>query len=427
MPTRVASETEMDRINPTERSMQKFGSYLLSNKILSDSELENALQAQILFGGRLGTSIAECALLNLDELRRHLSAHLEIPAPEPEALEQISDEARQSVDADLVQKYRILPLKIDKRKLHLVMLDPRDPVQIDEIGFATGLTVVPYVLPEVQLLALLEHHYGIRRETRYITLESEVARSGHLGRKPNGASGKATRAAPERLDECLVAAPAESEDLMDEELFNSIHERSDGDVSTASAEPAGGQTSDEPTITLEDLAHASGESSAHAGDESIAELESVLASASGRNAVSELALRIARRYAEAAALFIVRGGVVAGFRGDGDPIAEEISGILLAAELDSSLTAPLTTRVALRAPAPADGIDATILSSLGRGEVKEIAVFPILIRNQVVNLLYTDCGSDGFGETSFAALDALATLVSHTYERLILEKKSTLR
>ena len=78
-------------------------------------------------------------------------------------------------------------------------------------------------------------------------------------------------------------------------------------------------------------------------------------------------------------------------------------------------------------PAPEDGIDAKILQNLGRGDAKEIAVFPILIRGQVVNLLYTDAGSDALGETNFAALDSLTKLVSCAYERLILNKKSALR
>ena len=65
--------------------------------------------------------------------------------------------------------------------------------------------------------------------------------------------------------------------------------------------------------------------------------------------------------AEAAALFVVRGGTVAGFRGDGDRISEQISGILLTAEIDSSLTGPVATGIPFRGPAPEDGIDARIL------------------------------------------------------------------
>jgi hypothetical protein len=280
----------------------------------------------------------------------------------------------------------------------------------------------------VQLLALLEHHYGIRRETRYINLGDETARGDNAGPESESPSGEATVITRGDLDDCFATPQVESEDVIDEDAINAIHERKAQGLPAAAVEPGGGQFSDDPTITMGELdAPASGASRADSRDESVADLETFLARARGRDAVGELALRIARRYSEAAALFVVRGGVVAGFRGDGDRISEEISGILLAAEFDSLLTAPLTTRVASRGAAPDDGIDATILSSLGRGDVKEVAVFPILIRGEVVNLLYTDGGRNVLGKTSFAALDALATLVSHTYEQLIFEKESTLR
>ena len=48
MLTRDASETKMDCIGPPERSMEKFGSYLLRNEILSDAQLDEAVQAQVI-------------------------------------------------------------------------------------------------------------------------------------------------------------------------------------------------------------------------------------------------------------------------------------------------------------------------------------------------------------------------------------------
>jgi hypothetical protein len=41
----------------------------------------------------------------------------------------------------------------------------------------------------------------------------------------------------------------------------------------------------------------------------------------------------------------------------------------------------------------------------------------------VVNLLYCDNGSSAFGETSIAALGAVADCAARAYERLILDKK----
>jgi hypothetical protein len=408
--------------------MEKLGSYLLRKSILTDAQLDEAVQSQVIFGGRLGTNLAELGYIHLDDLGGYLSEHLAIPSADPEWIEQIDAEVLESVSSELVEKYRVLPLKLDKRKLHLAMLDPRDPDQLDEIAFATGLTLVPYVLPEVQLLALLEHHYGIRRETRYITLGRDAARNKGAAHDPVRLSDEAAPAADKGSDESVSAAKPDCEDLIDEETFNALHERREQNLRRPPARPAPGPILTESPVSIEDLAVPETEApQSDLGRESIASLENELSRVDDRDGVSELALHIARRFSEAAALFVVRGGTVAGFRGDGDRISEQISGILLTAEIDSSLTGPVTTGIPFRGPAPEDGIDARILESLGRGEAKEIAVFPILIRGQVVNLLYTDGGRDELGETNFAALDSLAMMVSNAYSRLILHKKEAIR
>jgi hypothetical protein len=93
---------------------------------------------------------------------------------------------------------------------------------------------------------------------------------------------------------------------------------------------------------------------------------------------------------------------------------------------DCTITAPAATRAPFRGRPPEGGLDTTLLENLQRGDAREVTVFPILIRDQVVNLLYTDSGQNPLGETGFAALGALANLIARAYERLILERKATL-
>ena len=132
--------------------------------------------------------------MRLEDIGRHLSQHLEVPLAPEEWLSHPSGAARDAIAGELVEKHSVLPLHLEKRTLHLAMLDPRDPVQADEIAFATGLRIVPYVLPEVQLLALLEHHYELRREVRYINLGKEAAAG--LATKARPPLGIPTRNSP---------------------------------------------------------------------------------------------------------------------------------------------------------------------------------------------------------------------------------------
>jgi hypothetical protein len=408
--------------------MKTFGHYLVERGVITKNQFEEATQSRVVFGGRLGTNLAELGYMRIEDIGRHLSEHLEVPLAPEEWVSHPSSAARDAVAGELVEKHSALPLHLENRTLHLAMLSPRDPIQIDEIAFATGLRIVPYVLPEVQLLALLEHHYGLRREIRYINLGREA--SAGLATKAKAATGDPNQKFPElNLDAAEDMAPlAESQDLIDEESFQSLHAHAGPNSSTAQTQATADRAPEVPEMDLADLERPEppADAAPELAEDSIAALEAALLLSSDRDAVSEIALRIACRYTEAAAIFIVRGGIISGFRGDGVAISEQIAGILLPTESDCEITAPATTRTPFRGRPAEGGLNTTMLASLQRPDTREVTVFPILIRDQVVNLLYTDSGQNPLGETGFAALGALATLIARAYERLILERKASL-
>ncbi|MBW2577379.1 MAG: hypothetical protein JRE38_04840 [Deltaproteobacteria bacterium] len=407
--------------------MKTFGHYLVEQGVITKDQFEEATQSRVVFGGRLGTNLAELGYMRLEDIGRHLAKHLEVPLPPEEWLNNPSTEARDALAIELIEKYSVLPLRVENRTLHIAMLDPHDPIQVDELAFATGMRIVSYVIPEVQLLALLEHHYGLRREVRYINLGKEAAAG--LTKKAGPANDDANQKSPELNPEAAedMAPLDDSQDLIDEESFQSLHAKAETKSSTEQTQAAEDHAPEVPEMDLADLAASLPVDAApELAEDSIAALEVALVLASDRDAVSEIALRIARRYTEAAAVFIVRGGIISGFRGDGEAISEQIAGILLPTESACAITAPATTRVPFRGRPPEGGLDTTLLTNLQRGDAREVTVFPILIRNQVVNLLYTDSGQNPLGETGFAALGALATLIARAYERLILERKSAI-
>jgi len=336
--------------------MQTFGHYLVEQGVITKDQFEEATQSRVVFGGRLGTNLAELGYMRLEDIGRHLAKHLEAPLAPEEWLTNPSDEARDALAPELVEKHSVLPLCVEQRTLHLAMLDPHDPVQVDEIAFATGMRIVGYVIPEVQLLALLEHHYGLRREVRYINLGKEAAAG--LTKKTRPAADDANRKSPELNPEAAedMAPLDDSQDLIDEESFQSLHAKTETKSSTEQTQAAEDHAPEVPEMDLADLAASPlVDAAPELAEDSIAALEVALVLASDRDAVSEIALRIARRYTEAAAIFIVRGGIISGFRGDGEAISEQIAGILLPTESDCAITAPATTKVPFRGRPPEGG------------------------------------------------------------------------
>jgi hypothetical protein len=82
----------------------------------------------------------------------------------------IPEDVVESLSQDIIEKYKILPFKKVRKRLHIAMLNPKEIKDIDELRFVTGFEIIPYVITELRLLHALERYYGIKRDRRYISL-----------------------------------------------------------------------------------------------------------------------------------------------------------------------------------------------------------------------------------------------------------------
>lgn len=150
----------------------RLGEILLASGVLSPDKLEEALKAQMIYGGRLGTSLVELGLIDEHELARVLSEQLHLPVADREQLENIPQRVLGILTSQQAQRLQAIPFRIEERHAYIAMVDP-SPVAVDEVQFTTGMTVRPHVVPEVYLNYCLERHYGIPRPSRYIRLVDE--------------------------------------------------------------------------------------------------------------------------------------------------------------------------------------------------------------------------------------------------------------
>jgi len=402
------------------RAVPTFGRTLLARGAISESQLDEATQWQVVFGGRLGTNLVELGHLDLDALERHLAEHLGLPLPPREWVERPDPEALALLPPEAARRHRALPLRREAQVLHAALLDPAHPGPSDDLAFATGLRVRPYVMAELRLDALREHYYGIPRETRGIPVEEDAWLGPRPQRAPPGEGPVLAAAYGDPVRAALGIGPLdEGQELIDERTFASLHTAAQrrAESEAASTPAAGAASADAPP--------AEPASAAPAAAEPVSVLEPHLTAAPDREAVTALALAIARRLVPAAALFVVRGGVACGLRGDGGRVPLRLDGILLSLESDCMLTRAACGRAVRQTP-PRGGLDARLLEALGRSEAHETLVLPVTIGGRAVNLLYADAGAAPLGDVAPAALAALCGRMAAAYERLIRERKRVL-
>ena len=145
-----------------------LGEMLLKAGALTQVQLEQVLSAQSIYGGKLGTNLVEMGLIGEEQLARVLNEKLGVPFVDAALLDGIPEEVLAVVPLEMVQRYHVLPVAKDGKRLTIAMEDPSDFKAIDEIGFVTGLIIVPKVCSELRLNIALERYFGIKRAMRYI-------------------------------------------------------------------------------------------------------------------------------------------------------------------------------------------------------------------------------------------------------------------
>lgn len=153
---------------------RRLGEILADEGVLTEDQLQRAITDQLVFGGHLGTSILELGFLDERTLGAALARTMRLGYTDRNALAAVPYDVVQAVPARLAEKHRVIPLRIEKKNLHLAMVDPTNLLALDEISFVTGFKIIPSVALEVRILEMLETHYGLARSQRYMMLAQDL-------------------------------------------------------------------------------------------------------------------------------------------------------------------------------------------------------------------------------------------------------------
>jgi hypothetical protein len=164
--------------------MERIGEILIEMRACTPEELHAGLQTQTIFGGRIGTNLLELGIIDEAQLAAALTKAYGVPCLAGDI--QPEDDAIAAIPAQLVERFGFVPLQMDDRRLRVVVADPRNLSNLDDLAFATGKTVEPVLAPEARVWELMHRFYGIEKHLRGLEVEDELenaatARGGQVG------------------------------------------------------------------------------------------------------------------------------------------------------------------------------------------------------------------------------------------------------
>jgi hypothetical protein len=170
----------------TASGRKRLGAILVERGVITAEQLDGALELQIISGGRLGTNLVDLRHLSVEQVGLHLGLQHGLPVASYVELFAVPDSVAALVPKAQATRYKVFPLRVEAKLLHLAMTDPADLVALDELSFLTGMKVAPHVTPELRMLQVLEKRHGFLRERRFLRIPDETDASDLRSAGPGG-------------------------------------------------------------------------------------------------------------------------------------------------------------------------------------------------------------------------------------------------
>jgi hypothetical protein len=451
--------------------MAKIGEILIQAGHLTREGLEEALDWQVLYGGRLGTNLLELRLVEEEKLARALGKQLGAEVAWGELT--VDPAVVSFIPRHVADRHEIVPWKLEKRRLKILCCDIKVD-ELDRISHKAGRTCVPVIAPEFRIFQLLRANYQATRQMR--ALDFGVVPEEGRRRKPKGKQAE---------------KPEPAQELMDENAFNAIynqvvrgqtgpvvlkeaHAQEAAKPARASAEPRRkpAKAASKPKVVppppppddeeevlevlpddaiLEELPP---DTVAEAVQQAISEAQPsgpeaplkrvswddvpatpppprrdetpldfkqalrALDGVSDRNAIAHIVLRASRSKAARALLLQVQGGVALGWDGLGEG-TEHASQVAMPLATESAFSLVVKTRSHYMGPLQKTPANIRFLATLGKKVPLSALIFPILHKGRVSHMLYLDNGHRQQAPTDVGEMLILSQRIGQTVEALV--------
>lgn len=153
--------------------MPRLGELFVAAGLLTVEQVERALRAQVLWGGRLGTNLVELHLLELDGLSEMLGRQHRLPAALARHFEQADPGLQRLLSPELAERYSCVPL-LRVGPEQRVVIASASPLAPHELALIAGelavdaRRLIPAIAAELRIRYQLERVYDLRRAARFL-------------------------------------------------------------------------------------------------------------------------------------------------------------------------------------------------------------------------------------------------------------------
>jgi len=137
---------------------KKLGEMLIEEGIITEEQLNTALEEQRKQGNRIGTNLINLGMATSQQITELLGKQYQVPSIDLSA-QKIDPAILELIPPEVAMKYQLIPVKKQGKSLTLAMANPMDVFAIDDVRFTTGLRITPMVCAELLIKEHLDKYY----------------------------------------------------------------------------------------------------------------------------------------------------------------------------------------------------------------------------------------------------------------------------
>jgi type IV pilus assembly protein PilB len=141
------------------RMSVRLGEILVKESLITQDQLQKALEFQRVNGGKLGSCLTKMGFITDDDITGVLSRQYGVPSINLKYYE-IDPNVIRLIPQDTATRYQVVPLSRVGSVLTIAMTDPTNVFAMDDVKFMTGFNVEPVVASEVAIADAISRFYG---------------------------------------------------------------------------------------------------------------------------------------------------------------------------------------------------------------------------------------------------------------------------
>lgn len=143
------------------KNKKRLGDLLVESGLITTAQLEKALAVQKKTGERLGRIFTNLGYVTEENIIEVLEFQLGVPHVDLAQIH-IDPAAATLIPEAMAQRYQVIPIKKDGRRLTLAMVDPTNFYAVDDVRLVANCDVEPVIAAEKEILRAIREVYGVR-------------------------------------------------------------------------------------------------------------------------------------------------------------------------------------------------------------------------------------------------------------------------